>query len=560
MKLIHCASGRIESDWAEGVPPPYAILSHTWAQPRDGSPGEVSYQDYVTGRKASPSRNWAKIDKAIQVAVEDGLEYIWIDSCCIDKTSSAELSEAINSMFQWYAAATVCYAHLEGYDKEAKGKLASCKWFYRGWTLQELIAPARVEFYDKDWKNLGSRQSLSDAIADITSVDREILLADSVETTSRLLYQTPIAKRFSWASKRATTRPEDLAYCLLGIFQVNMPLLYGEGRRAFIRLQKEIMKDSDDLTIFAWQAPPGYKESMSEFRGILASSADEFSLPAEVMPTHAAGFNPIFEATNKGLKIDVPLKTTANSEDMWMSLNCRYGFEYATLGVLLRYQGANRYIRSKPQALEFEPPGEWTRPGQIFIILDTAVAITTILEPSAVHQNSFAFSLNDYRLQMVSVSHPNRWYQPKNTMNTYGEPNFVGCYFFRTRKTLVLLETDIVLAFGVGSRGEPWACLGIGKGRKARAGMQGKVEMNTDLYDAAVEEKWDRVRQLGMTQQIHGIRIYHSVDGAGKWGLFASVAPLEMASKEGIYNVKIGCEPFSDSSFAPGLKGALKPV
>lgn len=125
---------------------------------------------------------------------------------------------------------------------------------------------------------------------------------------------------------------------------------------------------------------------------------------------------------------------------------------------------------------------------------------------------------------------------------------------------MVLLETDIVLAFGVGSRGEPWACLGIGKGRKASAGMQGKVEMNTELYDAAVEEKWDRVRQLGMTQQIHGIRIYHSVDGRGKWGLFASVAPLEMISKEGIYSVKIGCEPFSDSSFAPGLKGALKPV
>jgi hypothetical protein len=176
--------------------------------------------------------------------------YKWIDSCCIDKSSSAELSEAINSMYKWYANAQVCYAYLSDVDvdQNAESALRLSQWFSRGWTLQELLAPRVVQFYDKNWLEIGTKQSLSWLLAEITGIGSGSLSGDKVLTC--------IAQKMSWAARRKTTRAEDLAYCLMGLFDVNMPLLYGEGgQKAFIRLQTEIMATTTDESIFAWSYP-----------------------------------------------------------------------------------------------------------------------------------------------------------------------------------------------------------------------------------------------------------------------------------------------------------------
>ncbi|KAF2004021.1 hypothetical protein P154DRAFT_417596, partial [Amniculicola lignicola CBS 123094] len=190
---------------------------------------------------------------------------------CIDKSSSAELSEAINSMWKWYQKAVVCYAYLDDIDCDDalpmgswsitnwesdtfwernmdvidEKALGRAKWFSRGWTLQELIAPKSVIFVIKDWRVIGTKKSLRKKLAMKTGISQYVLVTGNVDRSS-------VACRMSWACNRVTTQTEDLAYCLMGIFDINMPLLYGEGDKAFIRLQEEIMRDSSDQTLFLW--------------------------------------------------------------------------------------------------------------------------------------------------------------------------------------------------------------------------------------------------------------------------------------------------------------------
>ena len=178
-----------------------------------------------------------------------GLEWIWIDTCCIDKRSRAELSEAINSMFKWYQRSEECYVFLpDVYDGEGHRtwyQLDRSVWFTRGWTLQELLAPLRVEFFDARFRSIGSRWDIRKSIEEITGIDEDFLkFPDHLPRAS-------VAERMKWASHRQTTRAEDAAYSLLGIFDVNMPLLYGEGKKAFKRLQAEIIRKSADESIFA---------------------------------------------------------------------------------------------------------------------------------------------------------------------------------------------------------------------------------------------------------------------------------------------------------------------
>lgn len=215
-----------------------------------------------------------KIRGACAVAREDGLDWIWIDTNCIDKASSAELTEAINSMYNWYRGAAVCYAYLAdvpdpgclGWGKrkreEANGKKGEkggesdflryfrrSRWFRRGWTLQELIAPRRLVFFAASWGQIGDRSRLAAEIAAATGIEAAILLRGPGDAELRAV---SVAKKMSWAARRATTRVENLAYCLLGLFDVNMPLLYGEGAKAFVRLQQEIIRTTNDHTVFCW--------------------------------------------------------------------------------------------------------------------------------------------------------------------------------------------------------------------------------------------------------------------------------------------------------------------
>lgn len=256
MRLLYASTITLRSFPPKSIPP-YAILSHTWGAEED----EVTLQE-LGKLSAFEKPGYSKIEGACKHALKDGLDYIWIDTCCIDKTSSSELSEAINSMFRWYEDARICYAYLSDLsvrDITSKGdfrkNFRACKWFTRGWTLQELLAPPLVGFYTREWHVLGSKTTLSAHISSITRIDINAL------NGTRLSSYT-IAQRMSWASKRVTTRPEDVAYCLLGIFGINMPLLYGEGDKAFLRLQEEIIKTSDDHSIFAWEADLTQRRAM----------------------------------------------------------------------------------------------------------------------------------------------------------------------------------------------------------------------------------------------------------------------------------------------------------
>jgi hypothetical protein len=172
--------------------------------------------------------------------------------CCIDKGSSAELSEAINSMFRWYERAVVCYVYLSDIHSTEASDINTAKWFRRGWTLQELLAPATVRFYTASWNFIGTKLDLISTITSVTGIDADTLRGADLDHIS-------IAKKMSWAATRETTRVEDGAYCLLGIFDVNMPLLYGEAERAFQRLQEEILKVSNDQSLFAWGVKPGMR-------------------------------------------------------------------------------------------------------------------------------------------------------------------------------------------------------------------------------------------------------------------------------------------------------------
>ncbi|KIN08824.1 hypothetical protein OIDMADRAFT_188507, partial [Oidiodendron maius Zn] len=232
MRLINTETLALDEFFDRTIPQ-YVILSHTWGE------NEISFQQFQNGVLNN------KIKQCCVQARKEGFGYVWVDTCCIDKTSSAELSEAINSMFRWYKEAVLCYVYLEDFSL-LRDRLKPCKWFTRGWTLQELIAPPVVEFYDTHWVRFGTRMSLQMVISALTRIPVPML------TASKALQDYSVAVRMSWASRRNTTRLEDRAYCLMGLFDVNMPMLYGEGLRAFQRLQEEILKRNEDYSLFAW--------------------------------------------------------------------------------------------------------------------------------------------------------------------------------------------------------------------------------------------------------------------------------------------------------------------
>ncbi|KAN0075668.1 HET domain containing protein [Elaphomyces granulatus] len=223
--------------------PRYAILSHTWGADTE----EVSFKDMIDGTAKSKVPGYNKIRFCGEQARRDGLQYFWIDTCCIDKSSSTELQEAINSMFRWYRDAAKCYVYLADVSRSAdvnssqllmESSFRKSRWFTRGWTLQELVAPASVEFFSKKGEQLGNKRSLERHIHEVTGIPVKALRGSSLSDFS-------VPERMSWAENRETTRKEDKAYSLLGIFDVYMPLIYGEGREnAFQRLREKIDKAS----------------------------------------------------------------------------------------------------------------------------------------------------------------------------------------------------------------------------------------------------------------------------------------------------------------------------
>jgi ankyrin repeat protein len=244
MRLLRLQGNNVSLTEYPGKPPRYAILSHTWGADDE----EVSFRDILDGT-GSDKEGYRKLLFCGQQAARHGLEYYWVDTCCIDKSSSAELTEAINSMFRWYQDSERCYVYLSDVSTDADNDLMRRKldfrksrWFTRGWTLQELIAPKLVEFYSQEGHLLGDKLSLKETLSEVTGIAFEVLEGTALNNIS-------VEDRLSWAANRTTKREEDAAYSLLGLFDVHMPMIYGEGRqKAFNRLLREIDEDAKDTT------------------------------------------------------------------------------------------------------------------------------------------------------------------------------------------------------------------------------------------------------------------------------------------------------------------------
>jgi len=333
--------------------PPYAILSHRWESE------EVTFQDYaaqVDLGNTKPMKGFKKIRHCIDQAKKDELSYCWVDTCCIDKSSSAELTEAINSMYAWYRDSAACYIYMSDVQLVPAYELLSTivdagqvqqfkfsKWFERGWTLQELLAPRRRVFYNCSWQEIldldefrfwhPTREPYRDLIITVieeaTGISRTALM-----NFSPISREYPVALKMSWASNRVTTRIEDTSYCLMGIFDINMPLLYGEGDKAFLRLQEEIINKTRDQTIFCWTDSSA---SDSTYRGLLARSPQEFQQASNIVPLQpgldtgltflpwkwedSTKVNKVYGMTNNGLQITLPLSPAhaLSSEDIeWL--------------------------------------------------------------------------------------------------------------------------------------------------------------------------------------------------------------------------------------------------
>ncbi|KAF9483336.1 hypothetical protein BDN70DRAFT_918535 [Pholiota conissans] len=216
----------------------YAILSHTWLC----SSPEVTYDDWRNGNLDLSHEGYKKLVNFCNVAEADyGLTFGWMDTVCIDKSSSSELDESIRSMYKWYRNATICITYLEG--TSATENMASDRWFTRGWTLQELIAPRRLKFYNCNWKKLLPADIKSDkSEKDIRKIIWQAtgILPDHLDPST--ISHISISNKLRWAAKRQVTRGEDTAYSLMGLFGVNMSIAYGEGvGRAFSRLLNEIL-------------------------------------------------------------------------------------------------------------------------------------------------------------------------------------------------------------------------------------------------------------------------------------------------------------------------------
>lgn len=329
MRLINTWTLRIE-EFYNSVPP-YAILSHTWGD------SELTFQDWQSGN-ANTLPGFKKVDTFLRLAKYDEYRYAWIDTVCINKENSTELFEAINSMFNWYRDAEKCFAYLV--DARKKSDMRESRWFRRGWTLQELLAPAKVAFYNSDWLYLGEKTDLDQLIGDVTRIPSHALTLFQPEAWT-------VAERMSWAANRETKRKEDVAYSLLGIFNVNIPLLYGEGDRAFIRLQEEIMRVSDDQSLFAWVEHNAIRESPC---GLLATRPSQF-LDTSVQGvqwfpdfTDEQIYKP-YVLTNQGIQIQLKMIPFGHDRPRTFYAIIGHGTKQNRAAIVVKHLVRNEYAR-----------------------------------------------------------------------------------------------------------------------------------------------------------------------------------------------------------------------
>ncbi|KAF4813320.1 Vegetative incompatibility protein HET-E-1 [Colletotrichum tropicale] len=293
MKLIHVDNLNIRDFF--DTTPPYAILSHTWEQ------DEVTFRD-VSQKEVNDKAGWKKITnfcKIVNKYLSEPVEYVWVDTCCIYKSSSEELSEGINSMFRYYQEAVSCFVFLADVIHSDPTKPVDTSF------------ESDLVFFDRKWRRIETKINLASRISNTTKIDEITLISGNWSGAS-------IARRMSWASTRETTRVEDIAYCLLGLFNVHMPLLYGEGSRAFIRLQEEILRQSDDYSLFAWDASK-VDESIAHI-GVLATHPVLFKDSGGVESYPVDG--PI-SISNLGIHARLSFKKNTNGHILSQTLSSR---------------------------------------------------------------------------------------------------------------------------------------------------------------------------------------------------------------------------------------------
>ncbi|KAI2627694.1 HET-domain-containing protein [Hypoxylon sp. NC1633] len=343
MHLLNVNTLRLEKDVREihgKAAVEYGILSHRWLPLKD----EVLFQDIESHQvNLEQKPGHYKLTQFCKKARRHGLQYVWIDTCCINKMDSTEVQESINSMYRWYENAHTCYVFLKDTTKPGPGRLelgGEEEWFSRGWTLQELIAPKEVRFYDRNWDLIGTRKSLRYSLSDITGIDVSAL------NGTRKPQEYSIAQRMSWASGRQTTKGEDRSYSLIGLFDVSMPMLYGEGEsKAFMRLQEEIIKRSDDRSIFAWKG-------LSGPHGLLASSPDAFKDCQHMTSVPIRTGNSAYSMTNRGISITTYLSPW--TVDTYAApINCIDGNGKKPRIYLRRLEADDQYARVSVMGKEF---------------------------------------------------------------------------------------------------------------------------------------------------------------------------------------------------------------
>ena len=348
-------------EFSKGEIPPYAILSHRWGP----SSEEISFQDVMRTQDDDnlqhgsailrrKKKAFDKIESCCRQALRHGLTHAWVDTCCIDKRSSAELSEALNSMFDWYARAKVCYVFMEDVESKAgmedpsaeNSSFRASRWFTRGWTLQEMIAPPDVRFYARDWIEIGRKRDMTGLLRQITRVAEDVLVHP------RAVKNVCASQKMYWASGRETTRVEDRAYSLLGLFGISMPILYGEGSRAFTRLQEEIVRSSFDHTIFAWELE-GRLAS-----GLLADSPSDFAHSGTVRAMSQREYDDTlgqskldYSVTNLGINIKLQYRRVKSHMCLYIAfLACCYGTRKTPIFIYLRrhsHNASDQYFRTR---------------------------------------------------------------------------------------------------------------------------------------------------------------------------------------------------------------------
>lgn len=425
-------------------------------------------------------------------------------------------------MFQWYSQSAICLAYLSDVDANtlSTGPTPEAKWFSRGWTLQELVASPKIRFYNERWQFIGDKVSLSNQLASMTGIDRQLLEAANKPDIIRRLAQIPVCQKMSWVSERETTRIEDTAYCLLGIFDIHMPLLYGEREAAFIRLQEAIAAKYNDLTLFAWTAKGTHPQhhtsknvvfynrnsgaigSVPEsdpgsnyecYHGIFACSPKEFARTGGINScvSHPSIYNPEFSITNKGLKINSALRKSSPFGYYVMPLMCSIYAQtthvtpevknldaeasQATtgqpLGILLKWIGGSTYARHDVCSLWLVDSGH--SQGQ-----DDFYLATSLEHPHRTTSDLYRWSIgiphtvnihapqveNESRwedsllqtLELTQVSPSSMWDEEKSIFVTFGHQNPIGCASYSLAGSDHFL---FILLFGINRNGKPWLCL-----------------------------------------------------------------------------------------------------